>query len=174
MKEKLVFLIINIAAAFALSSFLYFMGVQSYFILNTLCVWFFPILFLLIHDYIRRNHYYKNLLRSLYHLDKKYLLSEIMHEHIKEYSKKEREYREYIEAWVHEIKTPIASGKLIIENNKTEMTKKIEEEFNKVEEYVEQVLYYARSTNPAEDYIIKKFCLMDSVKNVVKKNSKAE
>ncbi len=96
-----------------------------------------------------------------------------MHEHIKEYSKKEREYREYIEAWVHEIKTPIASGKLIIENNKNEVTKKIEEEFNKVEEHVEQVLYYARSSNTSEDYIIKKFCLMDSVKNVVRKNSKS-
>ena len=194
-KEKLVFLIINIVAAFALSSFLYFTGVQSFFILYTLCVWFFPLLSLLVYDYIRRNHYYKNLLRSLYHLDKKYLLNEIisepdfvdgkvlheivsatnrdMHEHIKEYSEKEREYREYIEAWVHEIKTPIASGKLIIENNKNEITKKIEEEFNKVEEHVEQVLYYARSTNTNEDYIIKRFCLMESVKNVVKKNSKA-
>ncbi|RXZ77442.1 sensor histidine kinase [Paenibacillaceae bacterium] len=195
LKEKLVFLILNIVAAFALASFLYFMDVQGYFILYTLCVWFVPLLSLLIYDYIRRNHYYKNLLGSLYHLDKKYLLSEIinepdfvdgkvlheivsatnrdMHEHIKEYSEKEREYREYIEAWVHEIKTPIASGKLIIENNKNEITKKLEEEFNKVEEHVEQVLYYARSTHTSEDYIIKKFCLIDSVKNVVKKNSKA-
>jgi len=195
LKEKSIFLIINFVAVFALSSFLYFMGVQSYYILYTVCVWFFPILSLLIYDYIRRNHYYKNLLSSLDQLDKKYLLSEIinepefvdgkvlheiisttnrdMHEHIKEYSKKEREYREYIEAWVHEIKTPIASGKLIIENNKNEITKKIEEEFNKVEEQVEQVLYYARSTNTKDDYIIKKFCLMESVKNVVRKNSKA-
>ncbi|MEK8131898.1 sensor histidine kinase [Paenibacillus filicis] len=195
LKEKLVFLLINTVAAFALASFLYFMGVQSYFILYTICVWFFPILSLLIYDYIRKNHYYKNLLSSLYQLDQKYLLSEIihepdfvdgqilheiisatnrdMHEHIKEYREKEGEYREYMEAWVHEIKTPIASGKLIIENNKTEITKKIEEEFNKVEAHVEQVLYYARSTNTSEDYIIKKFCLMDSIKNVARKNSKS-
>ena len=32
-----------------------------------------------------------------------------MHEHVNEYKIMQREYREYIETWVHEIKTPIAS-----------------------------------------------------------------
>ncbi|MBP1925212.1 signal transduction histidine kinase [Sedimentibacter acidaminivorans] len=127
-------------------------------------------------------------------LDKKYLLSEIikepefiegkllydllkhanrdMHEHVKKYRDMESEYREYIETWVHEIKTPIASARLIIENNQNEVTKNINYEIKKVEEYIEQVLYYARSNNVSKDYVIKEVSLNTLVRNVIKRNSR--
>ena len=35
-------------------------------------------------------------------------LSRDMHENVKHYREIQEEYREYIETWVHEIKTPIA------------------------------------------------------------------
>ena len=47
--------------------------------------------------------------------------------------------------WVHEIKTPIASSKLLIENNTNEVTRKIDTQMDRIENYVEQVLYYSRS-----------------------------
>jgi signal transduction histidine kinase len=127
-------------------------------------------------------------------LDKKFLLSEIMkepefiegkllydllkqtdkdmHEHVKKYRDMESEYREYIETWVHEIKTPIASTRLIIENNENEITRNINYEIKKIEEYIEQVLYYARSNNVSKDYIIKEVSLAALVRKVVKRNSR--
>ncbi|HHX62582.1 MAG TPA: hypothetical protein GX707_17995 [Epulopiscium sp.] len=85
----------------------------------------------------------------------------------------ESDYREYIETWVHEIKTPIASARLIIENNQNEVTKNIHHEIEKVEEYIEQVLYYARSNNVSKDYMIKEISLRALVRNVIKRNSRS-
>ena len=94
------------------------------------------------------------------------------HEHVKKYRDMESEYREYIETWVHEIKTPIASTRLVLENNQNEMTRNIEYEIKKVEEYIEQVLYYARSNNVSQDYMIKEVSLPVLVRNVLKRNSR--
>ncbi|WP_331496880.1 sensor histidine kinase [Romboutsia ilealis] len=127
-------------------------------------------------------------------LDKKYLLPEVlnesnfiegeeinyifkvlsrdMHENVKYYKNIQEEYREYIETWVHEIKTPIASTKLLIENNTNEITRKIDTQMDKIENFVEQVLYYSRSDEVGKDYIIKKTELSQVVKSVVKKNQR--
>ena len=82
------------------------------------------------------------------------------------------DYREYIETWVHEIKTPIASTKLIIENNQNEVTNKIDSQMDRIEGFVEQVLYYSRSNNVNKDYIIKPINLDNVVRNVIKRNYK--
>ena len=111
---------------------------------------------------------------TLNNLDDKYLISEIikvpsfmegkilkdlleqinksMVENVNRYKYKQEDYKEYIELWIHEIKIPIAASKLIIENNKNEVTKSIDEELNKVENYIEQALYYARSNTVEKDY----------------------
>ena len=83
------------------------------------------------------------------------------------------DYKEYIELWIHEIKIPIATSKMIIENNKNEITKSIYEELDKIENYTEQALFYARSNTANKDYIIKKTNLEKIVNNVILKN-KAE
>lgn len=163
-------------------------------ILLTFCIWFFPILSYIILEFIKQKMLYNELTGIIDTLDKKYLLSEIMtepeniegkllydilrlankdmHEHVKKYRDRENEYREYIETWVHEIKTPIASTRLIIENNPSDTTRNIHDEIKKVEEYIEQVLYYSRSNNVSKDYIIKEVSLPDLVKRVIKRNSR--
>lgn len=80
------------------------------------------------------------------------------------------EYREYIETWVHEIKTPISVSKLIIENNESEVTSSIDEELDKIENYIEQALFYARSNNLEKDYIINKLNLKSTINKVIKRN----
>ena len=62
---------------------------------------------------------------------------------------------------------------MIIENNKNEITKSIYEELDKIENYTEQALFYARSNTANKDYIIKKTNLEKIVNNVILKN-KAE
>ncbi|WP_434309338.1 sensor histidine kinase [Hominifimenecus sp. rT4P-3] len=57
-------------------------------------------------------------------------------------------YREYIEAWVHEMKTPLSLSTLVLENHKEEMTPYVYGRMNYVQhqinENVERILYYAR------------------------------
>lgn len=80
------------------------------------------------------------------------------------------DYKEYIEMWIHEVKLPIATSKMIIENNKNEITKSIEEELDKIENYTEQALFYARSNTVEKDYYIKKCKLKNIVNESIRKN----
>lgn len=62
---------------------------------------------------------------------------------------------------------------MVIENNKNEVTKSINEELDKVENYIEQVLFYARSNTVEKDYYIKKSSLREIVNESIKKNKNA-
>ena len=78
-------------------------------------------------------------------------------------------YKNYIESWVHEVKLPIASSKLLIENHKNEVTLSLEEELDRIDNYVEQVLYYARSENVEEDYHLEWTKLEPVIRQTVKR-----
>lgn len=128
-------------------------------------------------EYYKKKSYYDTLQEKLNELDAKYLISEItqnpsfvegkilkemlqetgksMLENVNKYKYLQEDYKEYIELWIHEIKLPIATGKMIIENNKNEVTESINEELDKIENYIEQALFYARSQAPEKDYLIK-------------------
>lgn len=95
-----------------------------------------------------------------------------MNDEISYYKLKNEEYQEYIEMWIHEVKIPIACINLICENNVSPVSKSISEETKKIDNYVEQALFFARSTNVENDYKVKKIKLSAVVKNVVKKYSK--
>ena len=58
-----------------------------------------------------------------------------------------KEYRDYIELWVHETKTPIASAQLALAKPCTGLERrcKVRGDLDRVESRVEQALYYARS-----------------------------
>lgn len=82
------------------------------------------------------------------------------------------EYKRYVETWAHEIKTPIAVEHLIIENNKSPLTESLEEEVEKIEAYVEQLLYYTKSGSLEADYMIQAVNLKKLVTDAVQKNRK--
>ena len=95
-----------------------------------------------------------------------------MLENVKNVRAAQKDYKEYIESWVHEIKIPITSAKLLCENNKSEITNKIEEEIEEINNYVEQVLFYARLDQVSNDYMIRKVNLEEAIKNVLARNKK--
>lgn len=95
-----------------------------------------------------------------------------LNDKIAEYDNKYKEYERYIETWIHEVKTPISTAKLLVENNKDNITLSIAEEIDKIDDYVEQVLYYAKSDSVEKDYKIKKVSLRTIVMSEVKKKSK--
>ena len=59
---------------------------------------------------------------------------------------------------------------MVIENNKNAITKSIDEELDKVENYIEQALFYARSNTVEKDYYIRKVVLKEIVNESIKKN----
>lgn len=146
----------------------------------------------IIIEYFTKRSFYNNLLDTLDRLDEKYLITEIikspsfiegkilkeslaqidksMAENVNKYKYIQEDYKDYIELWIHEIKLPIAASKMVVENNKNEVTKSINEELDKVENYIEQALFYARSNTVEKDYYIKKCNLKDIVNESIKKN----
>ncbi len=78
-----------------------------------------------------------------------------------------REYREYIESWVHEIKTPITASRLICRNAESETGRKLLRELSQIEAHVERVLYYARAENPEKDFLIQKVSLQELTSEAV-------
>ncbi|MGL4736260.1 MAG: sensor histidine kinase [Cellulosilyticaceae bacterium] len=81
-----------------------------------------------------------------------------------------REYREYIEQWIHEVKTPIAGLNLLCANHKSELTSSVLLEVNKVQHIAEQALFYARSECVEKDYHIKEHTLADMIHGAIMEN----
>lgn len=101
-------------------------------------------------EYVVKKRFYQNFSELLEQLEEKYLMTEMikapdflegkllksyleeidksMHEHVNQYKYLMEDYKEYIELWIHEIKLPIATSKMIIQNNKNLVTKSIDEE----------------------------------------------
>ena len=79
-----------------------------------------------------------------------------------------REYQEYVETWVHEVKTPIASARLLLENHPGPLADALEEELFQIDRYVEQALFYARSGTAERDYRVRAMALEESVRAAVR------
>ncbi len=144
-------------------------------------------------DYRRWKRYLENLDAILQDLDKKYLLPEMMdqgqnqeekklqdifydmeismNEQVSNYRRNSEEYKEYVETWVHEIKIPIGAMKMILANHK-EADFGLSDEVSRMEGYVEQALFYARSNNVEKDYLINQVELLQVVQEVVLKRKR--
>lgn len=73
----------------------------------------------------------------------------------------QRDYREYVERWVHEIKTPITAAGLICRNAEPETRRKLTRELAQIEAHVERALFYARAESPEKDFLIRRTLLSD-------------
>ncbi|MBD5162349.1 MAG: HAMP domain-containing histidine kinase [Oscillibacter sp.] len=66
-----------------------------------------------------------------------------------------RETMDYYTMWVHQIKTPIAAMRLILQSDDTEQGRALGAELFRVERYVELALSYLRLGGGASDYVIR-------------------
>ncbi|MDE6625897.1 MAG: sensor histidine kinase [Lachnospiraceae bacterium] len=143
-------------------------------------------------EYYSKREFYSNILGKLEQLHEKYLIVEMikpaefvegrileeilqetnksMLENVNAYRYIQQEYKDYIELWIHEIKLPIATCKMVIENNKNEVTKSIEEEIDEIEGFTEQALFYARSSHANKDYCVTQCRVKELVNETVKRN----
>ena len=85
-----------------------------------------------------------------------------------------REYMDmvdYYTVWVHQIKTPIASMRLKLQNEDSAAARALYGDLHRIEQYVEMVLTFLRLNSEGSDYIIKEYDLDTIVKQAVKKFS---
>lgn len=67
----------------------------------------------------------------------------------------QREYREYVERWVHEIKAPLTAARLICRELDGGARRKLTAELSQIEAHVERALFYARAENPEQDCVLR-------------------
>ena len=166
-------------------------GWLAIFIAVNLTAVFFLVTFL---EYRRLKRLYEEIRDAVDCMDEKYLAPELlanhasmerklfkevlldmgksMTDHVNSYKRELKEYKEYIELWIHEVKIPIAAADMIITNHKNKITSEIGLQLKRIEGYTEQALYYARSNDVEKDYLIKDVVLEDIVGEVLAANRK--
>lgn len=83
---------------------------------------------------------------------------------------KSRELKEYFSMWVHQIKTPIAAMRLLLQEKSEEInTAEEQDELFRIEQYVEMALQYMRLDSESTDFLIKKVDIDSVIKEVVHK-----
>ena len=192
--DRLFSVVMFLVAVIFSMGLLWLMGLRYEFIIYIEIIFGFSFLAAFIWDYTRKKKYYCGFMALFDGLDDKTLLAELiekpgfldgkllyqilrlsnkyMNDKLAEAGATNQEYREYIEMWVHEIKTPITSAHLIIENDKNISTIRIDDELNKIDHFVEQALFYARSTTLEKDFKIEKTTLKTLVQEALKSYSK--
>mgnify|MGYP001661627493 FL=1 len=192
LKDKIIYIILLILTIISIEIFLIPYDVQLYikiYVPVAICLAFFIGFFI---EYYSKEQYYNTIKTRMEDLQEQYLITELlpktnyvetkmmediikdmgksMLENVNMYKYLQEDYKDFIELWIHEIKIPIATSKMIIENNKNEVTENINEEIDKIENYTEQALFYARSNTVEKDYIIRKIELKDIVNASILKN----
>ena len=191
-KDRIPVLFINGVGMVLLSVFLLLVGNSPDSVALILLVWILSLFVYLSVLCWRRKRKLDQLLELAKNLDERYLLAEMlprtagaeeevyirlfkmasksMLEQIGDVKRDRQEYREYIEQWIHEIKTPITAMKLLCENHKSEFTRELMTEIEQTDRYTEQALYYARSEHTEKDYSVREIRLFDVIHQAIGDN----
>ena len=191
-KNRLPFLLTNLVCMIALTVFLFVIGNSLSAVLLILIAWIVIVSVGLGFSYWKRKQQMQRLLDMTGQLSERYLISEVMElpeqaedqvyyrilkmagksmlEQVSEVKRERLEYKEYIEQWIHEIKTPITAMKLLCENHRTDWTKELLLELEKTNRFTEQALYYARSEHTEKDYSVREMALSNVVHQAIADN----
>ncbi len=77
----------------------------------------------------------------------------------------------YYTVWAHQIKTPIASMELYLQNEDSSLARKIRNDLFRIEQYVEMVMAYLRLGSDETDYLFRKVDLNSVLTESIKKFS---
>lgn len=192
LKSKIGTIFLNIIGLIVLSIFLLSIGNEFKAVMIIAFSWIIVLFIYFVIAYRKRKDYFKLIEKAVSKIDKKYLISEVlevppfieaepyyyllkkssksMREEINKEKLRLKDYKEYIEQWIHEVKTPISLIKIIEENNRTSKTSEILMQLEEIDRYVEQSLFYARSEEVDKDYLVKEISLKDCVNTVITRN----
>ncbi len=83
--------------------------------------------------------------------------------------RRRRELAEYYTMWAHQIKTPIAAMRLVLQTKEDEDSRELLPELFKIEQYVEMVLQYLRVESPTTDFVLRRHSLDSIVRQAVQR-----
>ena len=128
--------------------------------------------------FLKKRKYFHKMAVLMESLDKKYLFPQVwkgadtweeagyyclmkectrsMLEETEEAGRLQREYRELLESYVHDMKQPISVISLIAGREKTQDNRAVLLELEKMNHLSEQILYFGRSESPHSDFLIQK------------------
>lgn len=194
LKEKSAFLLAQLVLAFFIWFLLSFYQIAP--VVKCLALLLILVLAVgsLIPEYLHKEKYYRTLQQTLDGLEQKRLIASFledsdfyegrlltniiqqctksMNDEVSGYQAALADYHDYVETWVHEVKLPISCVNMICSNHPGEVADSILLEMKKLEGFVEQALFYERSTNFQADYRIRRIGLRDVVSASMKKRSK--
>ncbi len=201
-KDKVLLLALHVFCMMLMAGFLFATGYERTYCMLILIFWMLILVLWTGYGYWSRKCYFRELESIVEKMDQRYLLGELMPvshkledrlykdlirasnksviERIRQIEDKQKDYREYIESWVHEIKAPITGISLMCENyrdqrsktpgNIDHMIRRIRFENQRIENYVDMTLYYARSDEVYKDYVIRETDLQETAIVVLKRN----
>lgn len=140
-------------------------------------------------DYLRQKSRLVELEKILENLDEKYLFTECVPAADRLYERclfdlmrragqamigavsdaraAQRDYREYVEGWVHEVKAPITAARLVCRRLKGDTRRRLDLELAQIESHIERALFYARAESPERDCVIRQVLLSEIVSQAV-------
>lgn len=186
LEEKIFFIIISLVFTLLLSIYLLLIGTNSsVVILLAILIIVFIFISLLI-SYLLIKKRYRKIVNLVDSLDEKYLIKEVidkpknlenrayyyaldrsckaLNDKLSDVENSKEEYLDFLDSFIHDIKTPISALSLYADNNNDE---KMKEEVLKISRLVDKMLFYTRSDVVEKDYFIKEVTLADLVHPVL-------
>ncbi len=103
-------------------------------------------------------------------LDAMLALTQLNKDELGELRTQNHDRAQYTELWVHEVKTPLAAAKLVLDRMHGPDVAKLKIELERIEGLVDQALFAARSDTLVNDYLIREVRLADAVGEACKSN----
>ncbi len=145
------------------------------------------ILFWLTADFLDKSRRFRKLKKISDEISEKYLLGEVLPKPsgtlekqyfyimkeisrsavgiVEEAKREKEEYCNYVESWIHELKTPLTSCSLILANDRD--PRKLKQELKRADNLTENILYYARLRTAEKDLIIQEFSAAQIIREAV-------
>lgn len=190
-RDHLPGILLNGIGMVLLFGYLLAIGVESGSAFLILIVWAGTALLWFGVGYWQRKRYFRSLEETFEALDQKYLIGEVakssyrledqiyfdllrrsnksMIEKVHEMEDQRLEYKEYIEGWIHEVKTPLSVLELMCAGKRTLDPGRIRLLVERLDRDVETALYYARADQVSQDYRIREISLQETVNSAVKR-----
>ena len=182
LEDHIVMVVMQILFGFSMCFILVGLGIAIPMAVLLNLIWLACFTFVMSYQYMKKNRRLQQLKKAYENLDQKYLLHEVMPiggtqeeiiyahlmrlafkdmlERVSGVNRERREYQEYIEQWVHEIKTPLAAMNLWCDNQTKERPRELCRQLERTRQYVEQALFYARSEYVAADFQVRSTSLL--------------
>ena len=96
-------------------------------------------------------------------------LNSVCRKELESYKEASLECTDYNNMWVHQIKNPIASMRLELNEIDSEESRRLKGELNRIEHYVDMVLVYSRLNADTTDLVFEKIRIKDVASSAVKK-----